>query len=75
MGAEAVATCGGAGGQWRMAVRPPASAHGPRGTGLNPSRASSTLGAQWRRCGPRTARFLGASACAPNAGTTHTAVL
>jgi hypothetical protein len=52
-----------------MAVRPPASAHGPRGTGLNPSRASSALGVQWQRRGPRTAGFPGASACAREPGT------
>jgi hypothetical protein len=68
MGVEAVATCSGAGSQWRMAVRPPASAHGPRDTGLNPSRASSTLGVQWQRCGPRTAGFPGASECARGPG-------
>jgi hypothetical protein len=64
MGAEAVATCGGAGDQWRMAVRPPASTHRPRGTVLSPSRVSSALGSQWRRRVPRTAGFPGASACA-----------
>jgi hypothetical protein len=35
MGAEAVATCGRADDQWGMAVRPQASAHRPRGTGLS----------------------------------------
>jgi hypothetical protein len=69
MGTEAVATCGGAGGQWRMAVRPPASTHSPRGTDLSPSHASSTLGVQWRWREPRTAGFFGASACARGPGT------
>jgi hypothetical protein len=64
-----MATCGGAGGQWRMVVRPPASAHGPHGTGLNPSRASSAFGVQWQRRGPRTAGFPGTSACARGLGT------
>jgi hypothetical protein len=64
MGTEAVATCGGAGGQWRMAVRTLASTRRPRGTGLSHSRASSALGEQWRWRGPRTAGFPGASACA-----------
>jgi hypothetical protein len=44
MGAEAVATCGG---QWWMAVRPPASAHRPHGTGLGFLRESLALDAQW----------------------------
>jgi hypothetical protein len=33
-GRRAAATCGGAVGQWAEAVRPPASVHQPRGTGL-----------------------------------------
>jgi hypothetical protein len=33
-GRGAAATCGGAVGQWAEAVRPPASVHRPRGTGL-----------------------------------------
>jgi hypothetical protein len=32
-------------GQWGMVVRLPASAHRPRGTGLDPSRASLAIGA------------------------------
>jgi hypothetical protein len=48
-GRGVVVTCGGAGGQWRMAVRPPASAHRPRGTGLSSLLASLALDAQWRR--------------------------
>jgi hypothetical protein len=64
MGAVMVATCGGAGGQRSMAVRPPASTHRPRGTGLSPSRASLAVGVQLRLRGPRTARSSGASACA-----------
>jgi hypothetical protein len=63
-GRRAVATCDGAGGQWRKAVRPPVSAHKPRGTDLSSLRASLALDAQWRRWGPRTARSSGASACA-----------
>jgi hypothetical protein len=69
MGVEAVATCGGAGGQWRMVVRPPVSTHRPGGTGLSPSRASSALGVQWQRRGPQTAGFPSASACARGSGT------
>jgi hypothetical protein len=72
MGAEAVATCGGAGGRWSMAVRPPASTHRPRGTVLSPSCASLVVGVQWRRRGPRTDVFPGASACARNRGTAGT---
>jgi hypothetical protein len=69
MGAEAVATCGGAGGQWSMAVRPRASTHRQRGTGLSPSRASLALGVKWWQCGPQTAGFFGASTCARGLGT------
>jgi hypothetical protein len=71
MGAEVVATCDGAGGQWRMAVRPPASTHRPHGTVLSPSRASSPLGVQWRRRRPRTtgvSRRLGVRARAGYGG-------
>jgi hypothetical protein len=71
MGAEAVATCDRAGGQWRMAVRPPASTHRPHGTDLSPSRASSALGVQWRRRRPRTtgvSRRLGVRARAGYGG-------
>jgi hypothetical protein len=35
MGAEVVAACGGADGQWGKALRPPASAPRPRGIGLS----------------------------------------
>jgi hypothetical protein len=69
MGAEAVATCGEADGQWSMAVRPPESTHKPCGTGLSPSRASLALGVQWRRRGPRTVGFSGTSACVHGPGT------
>jgi hypothetical protein len=69
MGAEAVATCGRAGSQWRMAVRPPANTHRLRGTGLSFSRASLALGVQWRWRGPQTAGFSGASACVRGPGT------
>jgi hypothetical protein len=58
------------GGQWGMAVRPPVSAHRPRGTGLDTSRASLAVGAQWRWREARTAGFPDASACALNRGTT-----
>jgi hypothetical protein len=67
--------CGGGGdvrrtgGQWRMAVRPPASARRPRGTGLGFACASWALAAQCRRRGPRTAGFSGASVCARRPGT------
>jgi hypothetical protein len=52
-----------------MALRPPASAHRPRGTGLSSLRASLALDAQWRWCGPGTAGCSGASACARGPGT------
>jgi hypothetical protein len=61
--------CGGADGQWGMAVRPPASAHRPRGTGLALHASVMASSAQWRRRGPRTAGFSGASACACEPGT------
>jgi hypothetical protein len=57
------------GGQWRMVVRLPASAHRARGTGLGHLRASIALGAQWRRRGPQTAGSSGASACARGQAT------
>jgi hypothetical protein len=57
MGAEAVATCGGTGGQWRKAVPPPASVCRPHGTGLGHLRVSRALGPQWRRRWPQTAGF------------------
>jgi hypothetical protein len=69
MGAEAVATCGGADGQWSMAVRPPTSTHRLRGTNLSPPRASLAVGVQLRRRGPQTAGSSGASACARGPGT------
>jgi hypothetical protein len=46
-GRGVVPTSGGAGGQWRMAVRPPMSAHRPRGTNLSSLRVSLSLDAQW----------------------------
>jgi hypothetical protein len=46
-GRGVVPTSGGAGGQWRMAVRPPMSAHRPRGTDLSSLRVSLSLDAQW----------------------------
>jgi hypothetical protein len=63
-GRGAVATCGGADGQWEMAVCPPASAHRPRGTGLGLHASVTASSAQWRQRGPQTARFSGASTCA-----------
>jgi hypothetical protein len=58
---EAVAMCGGADGQWGMAVRPPASAHRPRGTDLVLRASVMASSAQRRRRGPWTAGFSGAS--------------
>jgi hypothetical protein len=52
MGAEAVATCGGAPANGGACVRAPVSARRPRGTGLGGWRASPPLGAQ---CPQRTA--------------------
>jgi hypothetical protein len=68
-GRGAAATCGGADGQWGMAVRPPASAHRPRGTGLGLHASITASSAQCHRHGPRTAGFSGASACAREPGT------
>jgi hypothetical protein len=68
-GPGAVATCGGADDQWKMAVRPPTSAQRPRGTGLSSLRASLALDAQWRQRQPRTAGSSSASACARGLGT------
>jgi hypothetical protein len=68
-GRGAAATCGGADGQWGMAVRPPASAHRSRGTGLGLHASVTASSAQCHRCGPRTAGFSGASTCARESGT------
>jgi surface antigen len=68
-GRGAVATCGGADGQWGMAVRPPASAHRPCGTGLGLHASVTASSAQCRRRGPRTAGLSSASACAREPGT------
>jgi hypothetical protein len=68
-GRGAAATCGGADGQWGMAVRPPASAHRLHGTGLGLHASVTTSSAQCHRRGPRTAGFSGASACAHEPGT------
>jgi hypothetical protein len=57
MGAKAVGDVRQVSGQWWMAVRAPASARRPRGTGLGFPLASWTLVAQWRRRGPRTAGY------------------
>jgi hypothetical protein len=51
-------------GQWRMAVRPPASAHRPRGTGLSPSRASLAVGDS-TGLGPLGSSGTSACACGP----------
>jgi hypothetical protein len=72
-GRGVVATCGGANGQWGMAVRPLASAHQPRGTGLGLHASVTASSAQWRRHGPQTAGFSGASACARKPGTARPA--
>jgi hypothetical protein len=56
-GRGAVATCGGADGQWGMAVRPLASARRPRGTGLGLHASVTASSAQCHRRGPRTAGF------------------
>jgi hypothetical protein len=61
-------TCGGADGQWGMAVRPPVSARWPRGTSLGLHASITASSAQCHRRGPRTARFSGASACAREPG-------
>jgi hypothetical protein len=45
-GREAVATCGGADGQWGTAVRAPASAHPLRGTDLGLHASVTTSSAQ-----------------------------
>jgi hypothetical protein len=42
-GRGAAATCGGAVGQWAEAVRPPASVHRPRGTGLGLHASVTTI--------------------------------
>jgi hypothetical protein len=68
-GRRATATCGGANGQWGMAVRPPVSAHRPRSTGLGLHASVTASSAQCHRRGPRTAGFSGASACARGPGT------
>jgi hypothetical protein len=68
-GRGAAATCGGADGQWGIAVRPPANAHRPRGTGLGLHASVTASSAQCHRRGPRTARFSSASACAREPGT------
>jgi hypothetical protein len=68
-GRGAVATCGGADDQWGMAVRPPASAHRPRGTGRGLHASVTASSAQCHRRGPRTAGFSGASACTRESGT------
>jgi hypothetical protein len=68
-GRGAAATCGGATGQRAMAVRLPASAHRPRGTGLGLHASVTASSAQCHRRGPRTAGFAGASACARGLGT------
>jgi hypothetical protein len=67
-GREAAATCGRADGQWGMAVRPPVSAHRPRGTGLGLHASVTASSAQCHRRGPRTTGFSGASACARDPG-------
>jgi hypothetical protein len=68
-GRGAAAMCGGADDQWGMAVRPPASAHRPRGTGLGLHTSVTASSAQCHRRGPRTVGFSSASACARELGT------
>jgi hypothetical protein len=68
-GRGAAATCGGADDQWGMAVRPPASAPRPRGTGLGLHASVTASSAQCHQRRPRTAGFSGASACACEPGT------
>jgi hypothetical protein len=67
-GRGAAATCGGADGQWGMAVRPPASAHRLRGTGLGLHASVTASSAQCHQHLPQTAGFSASSACVHEPG-------